>query len=245
MRLPTRDDLAGLLMVLALVVLLACVSAAHCADPASGLAVTADGKAVTETLYRPVGPNLEVPFSAKRAMGLWEPVPVTKTIAQLRAEWKLEQEQLRAQEDAAGRELLRWWFGVPLLSLGLVLMVFGGYLTIKGADLGTDAIIIGVLAAAPGLCLILYPRQAGWAGATVMGLLGIYAVWRAWGRAAAKGVAVKAEAAAADIVTSVDKVRAAVGDPLWSDRIRPILKGHQPATQAMISRIQSTPKRTG
>jgi hypothetical protein len=145
----------------------------------------------------------------------------------------------RDAADDAACERLRWLFGCPLLAIGLVLLALGAYLTVKGADLGTDLAILGAIAAALGLVLFLYPRQAGWAGASVLGAITLYAFWRAWGRARARQAATAAHAAAADIVGCVDAVRADLGETLWKQRVAPVLREQLPDTRALVERIQA------
>ena len=61
MHLPSRDDLAGLTMVLALVILLACVSAAHCAEPTTPVTAPQVGKVrVLEVPGLPIGNGHQV-----------------------------------------------------------------------------------------------------------------------------------------------------------------------------------------
>jgi len=139
----------------------------------------------------------------------------------------------RLAADAAARERLRWLFGVPLIVIGLALLAGGVFLLIKGANLGADLAVLGTTAAALGLVLYLYPREAGWCAATAVALAILYAIWRAWDRD-------RAQAALADVVNSVDAARAAITPAFWSRTLRPILSRQQPATRARVERIQAS-----
>jgi hypothetical protein len=139
--------------------------------------------------------------------------------------------QRRADLDALER--LRWLFGVPLLAIGLVGLILGAYLTIKGADLGADLALLAALTAATGLVLYLYPRQAGWAAAALVGAVVVYAIVRAIQRA-------RTRRHAAAVVASVDSLRASVGEADWKSRIAPIISRAQaPATAAFVARLQT------
>ena len=138
--------------------------------------------------------------------------------------------QRRADLDALER--LRWLFGVPLLAIGLVGLILGAYLTIKGADLGADLALLAALTAATGLVLYLYPRQAGWAAAALVGAVVVYAIVRAIQRA-------RTRRHAAAVVASVDNLRASVGEDTWKSRLAPLLADAQPAAvQAFVRDLQ-------
>jgi hypothetical protein len=214
------------------------------AAPAAGPPATVPDPGVTEQHYRlrlQLGPTVAGILPAYVS-----PVECRVPLAELRSRHALA---LAAQHaaaiaardaaDAAACERLRWLFGCPLLAIGLVLLALGAYLTVKGADLGTDLAILGAIAAALGLVLFLYPRQAGWAGASVLGAITLYAFWRAWGRARARQAATAAHAAAADIVGCVDAVRQDLGETLWKQRVAPVLREQLPDTRALVERIQA------
>jgi hypothetical protein len=139
--------------------------------------------------------------------------------------------QRRADLDALER--LRWLFGVPLLAIGIIGLILGAYLTIKGADLGADLALLAALTAATGLVLYLYPRQAGWAAAALVGAVVTYAIIRAIQRA-------RTRRHAAAVVASVDNLRASVGEDTWKSRLAPILtRAQAPATAAFVARRQT------
>jgi hypothetical protein len=199
-------------------------------------ALTVPDPAVHEQHYRlrcQAGPTI-----AGITPGWFSAVECRVPLAELRQRLDLAAAAARAAEDAAGRHLLRWYFGAPLLAVGLILLILGAYLTVKGADLGADAALLGIAAAAPGLVLILYPRQAGYAGAAATALVIGHALWRAHGRARARRAATTAHAATADLVGCLDQLRLDLGDPEWKAKIAPILRHQLPETTDLVRRLQ-------
>ena len=162
--------------------------------------------------------------------GWFRPVPCSVDVEQLRQQWKLEQEQAQAQEAAAARALFRW-IGFPLLCLGAIALVLGGYLMVKGVDLGADLLTGGAIAAAVGAVLVLYPAYIGYASAAALAGAILWAAWHRWQRG-------RAERSTGEIVAGVDAARKALGETDWKNKVAPLLASQQTGrTVAWIKRI--------
>ena len=141
MHLPSRDDLAGLTMLMALAILLACVSAAHCGDLAQRY----------EQTWAPALPI----FGAK--LGWFKPVPMTDTevaqiIALKEAELRLDYEkQLNAarldkEQDRLSAENRVRWAAYICMGVGFVLIIVGVLCCIYADKMtGIKGIVAGFL----------------------------------------------------------------------------------------------------
>jgi len=191
--------------------------------------------------------SIPAPFGPYR-LGWVKPVPmsdseVAQMIAMKKLEWEHEADEARAKEESRARNLMRA-IGIPALVAGLIGMILGAYLAIKGSDKGEDLLILGALAAGAGGTLILYPRQGVWVLGGLLGGVLAYAVWKRVRQAQARAQKQQVEAAAGNLVNSVDTVRATIGNEAWLEKIAPVLKAAQSDdAKALVKAVQLKAKK--